>query len=590
MCISKIYTWVYPDGRTEQTHQPTLCGNSLNGQPCINYIVFQHPSQFLSYNKSTAPSTPLYRSGDDADESDRSIGSSNSKKKRSSGVYVNGQKVLDLNRREDHRERIVRVDPPERIVLVDECAFGPDPDIDIVAGHGLGGNPRNLPHDSPHAQRPITWSPSEASLRGVKCYEVPGTINSVPVNALPDWGSAVNAVSEDFARRHGLKIKATDTQPIRLLGGHIAESVGRIVGHFKFQGERHDYRRKFHVLRKSVYDMVLGRKFLDQTKTLTQFCHRIVQRVRPCVQKGRRLFLLDESPKERLRCTINGIDASAFPDTGSELMLVSGDFVRRNKLNVNRGNEYRRQVELIDGSTIHTDGMVLNAELQFDIPPMSSQELDYDQYLSFTAGLYSLTSRRAKVIRPKSTFICDFHVIEDLPCDIILSNEFIFQNQVFSRFESLFHSKQANTCSGGDSILDHGLLFMRIKSTRTSWFSRRPAPPESEINTIPLGGGSSWEERWEIEETRRNHSQLSITLLPEPQRSFEQRNESQRQTIWDKKNPRPLPATRFTSSNPSLRRRQVPRVPSPAVPHSTERSTSLITSSTPVSPDGFSQP
>lgn len=123
MCTSNIYTWVHPDGRTEQTYQPTLCGHSLNGQPCANNVVFQHPSQFISYNESTAPymtqlpptpqyspapSTPHYRSGDD---SDHSFGSSNSKKKRSSGVYVNGQKVLDLNRR-DRRERIVLVENP----------------------------------------------------------------------------------------------------------------------------------------------------------------------------------------------------------------------------------------------------------------------------------------------------------------------------------------------------------------------------------------------------------------------------------------------------------------------------------------------
>jgi hypothetical protein len=431
---------------------------------------------------------------------------------------------------------------------------------------------------------------------------VPGTINGVPVNALPDWGSAVEAVSENFAKQHGLKIKATDTKSIRLPGGHITEIVGQIVGHFKFQGERHVYSRQFHVLRRSVYDLVLGRKFLDQTETLTKFCHRIVARVRPCVQKGSRLFLLDESPKERLRCTVNGAEASAFPDTGSELMLVSGDFVRRNKLKVHRGRECRRRVELIDGSIIHTDGMVLNAELQFDVPPTSSQELDYDQYLGFTAGLSSLINHGAEVTA-KATFICDLHVIEDLPCDIILSNEFIFQNRVFSRFKSLFYSRPANT-SLDNMILDFGLLFMRNRSTRSSWFSRWHLPPQDETNTsesslsenrhedmltplVPLQGGPSWEERWEIEEARRNRAQLRIAPLPEPQKSVEQRCENHRQAIWDRDNPRP---PRLTSSDPSLRRTQAPRVPSPAVLHSTEGTVDSINSSTPESPNGFSRP
>lgn len=65
--------------------------------------------------------------------------------------------------------------------------------------------------------------------------------------------------------------------------------------------------------------------------------------------------------------------------------------MRQNKLKVHRENKHRRLVELIDGSTVRTDGMVLNAELQFDVPPLPSQELDYDQYPEFIAGFPSNT-------------------------------------------------------------------------------------------------------------------------------------------------------------------------------------------------------
>ena len=416
----------------------------------------------------------------------------------------------------------------------------------------------------------------------------------MPVNALPDCGSAVEAVSEHFARRHGLKVKATDTQSICLLGGHIAESVGRIDGHFMFQGETHVYHCVFHVLRKSVYDLVLGRKFLYQTNTLDEHRHRIVRRIRPCVQKGKRLFLLDESPKECLRCTVNGSEASAFPDTGSDLMLVSGDFVRRNKLKVCRGAEYRRQVELINGSIVRTDGMVLDAELQFDAPPTSSQELDYDQYLDFIADLSSLTNYKG--VTSKATFICDLHVIDDLPCDIILSNEFIFQNQVFSRFQSLFHSKPANISL--TEILAGSLLFIRNRSVKLSlrsWLGQlfqsennttESSSPESghegmAIPLVPLQGVLPWEERWEIEEARRNKAQLRIAPLPEPQKSVEQRTEKYRQSNWDRNNPRPSPTIGLTSPQQTLRQTQVSRVPQPTSLQPPEDSVRSINSSTP---------
>ena len=317
------------------------------------------------------------------------------------------------------------------------------------------------------------------------CYEAPGTINGVPVDALPDTGSSVDAISEDFAKLHDLNVTLAETQSIRLLGGHVAESVGRAVGDFRFRGEKHVYRREFHVLRNSVYDLVLGRKFLDQTKTLTEFCHRIVKRVRPCVQKGSRLFLLNESPKDRLRCTVNGSEASAFADTGSDLMLVSGDFVRRNKLQVRRGERYRRQVELIDGSTIITDGMVLNAKLEFDSPPISSHELDYDQYLDFTASLSSYLSPGANPTA-KATFICDLHVIENLPCDIILSSEFIFENQVFSRLKHLFYTNPASIASSSHVVQDDSLLFIRNKGARFRFFWRRETAPNQTVTSKTL--------------------------------------------------------------------------------------------------------
>ncbi|CEI38559.1 hypothetical protein FVEN_g4877 [Fusarium venenatum] len=128
MCTTNIYTYVHPDGRREQYSQPTLCSNSRHGQVCSANFLFEHPHQYVSaYDASASypyasqlpptpqPSTPSgsYRSGD---ESDRSYSSSNSKKDRSSGVYINGQKVLDLNhkhRGSRHRqERIVLVDSP----------------------------------------------------------------------------------------------------------------------------------------------------------------------------------------------------------------------------------------------------------------------------------------------------------------------------------------------------------------------------------------------------------------------------------------------------------------------------------------------
>lgn len=124
MCTQNIYTYVYPDGYREAKYGDVVaCEKAIRGSPCISPSIFKYPPQQVSFSTpapyaqlpptpqySPLPSTPIYRSGDD---SDRSYGSSSSKKKnRASGIYINGQKVLDLNRREHRRERIVVVDSP----------------------------------------------------------------------------------------------------------------------------------------------------------------------------------------------------------------------------------------------------------------------------------------------------------------------------------------------------------------------------------------------------------------------------------------------------------------------------------------------
>ncbi|KAL7791537.1 hypothetical protein V8C37DRAFT_382027 [Trichoderma ceciliae] len=132
MCTTNVYTYVYSDGHKEQSRQPVLCSASRHGKVCSNNVVFQHPSQFIQHADTplgSSPSspflsqfpptptysprsgTPNYRSGD---ESDRSRRSTSSSRRRSASVYINGQRVIDLNRHDggSRRERIVLVEGP----------------------------------------------------------------------------------------------------------------------------------------------------------------------------------------------------------------------------------------------------------------------------------------------------------------------------------------------------------------------------------------------------------------------------------------------------------------------------------------------
>lgn len=125
MCTSNIYTYVYPDGHKSRETVPTLCSASRHNQPCSSNVVFQHPSQQITYSNTEFPPTPTYtprsgtpqRSGDESDHRSE---------RRRSGVYINGQKVYDLgggragtissssSSRRNTNERIVLIDNQSR--------------------------------------------------------------------------------------------------------------------------------------------------------------------------------------------------------------------------------------------------------------------------------------------------------------------------------------------------------------------------------------------------------------------------------------------------------------------------------------------
>lgn len=327
------------------------------------------------------------------------------------------------------------------------------------------------------------WSPSEDDFVSAPWYECPGTLNGVvPVNALPDWGSSVDAISEEFATKNRLSIEYTPVKTIGLLGNNRTESIGRTFVNFQFRGEQQSYWREFHILRRSVCDVILGKSFLAETQTLSKFAHRIVERIRMGIRKCDRLFLLDESPGDRIRCTVNGVPAAALPDTGSDLMLVSGTFVKRHGFKIRREHKYRRWVELIDGSTILTDGTVCEAKLEFDVPCEDLWSLDHGEYVDFAAGLSLRMGRTsdAKV----TTFICDLHVIRDLPCDIILSGEFIFKTNVFSKFQGLFMGSAEAEGGGAGMAAQDSLLFVRKRLRwRLEWPKSRKKHGASETSS-----------------------------------------------------------------------------------------------------------
>ncbi|KYK56360.1 hypothetical protein DCS_03360 [Drechmeria coniospora] len=178
MCTTHVCTYSYPDGRVEQACRPVLCHASRHGQVCGDNVLLRHSAQYVQYPDGTpssfqasaplpssflgcfppAPSfrrrsrTPNRRSADESDRSRRSSPCG----RRPPGVYVNGQRVLDINRRERdrhaRRERIVVVENPPTPSTPPQVFSFPHtaPSSPVLSPHIVEAVPRES-----HSRRPV---------------------------------------------------------------------------------------------------------------------------------------------------------------------------------------------------------------------------------------------------------------------------------------------------------------------------------------------------------------------------------------------------------------------------------------------------
>jgi hypothetical protein len=238
-------------------------------------------------------------------------------------------------------------------------------------------------------------------------WEIPGLIGGIPISAKPDTGSYMDVLSERFVKRHQIRVTDRGKCRIQLPNKKQIRLLGTVTLPFSFEGEETVYSRCFHVVRNAIHDVTLGGPFLTATKTLKDFQSRIKTKTRKLSSWVKRLCFLGK-PREFVRGTLNSHAVQAVPDTGSDVTVMSREMAQRLGLSVETKDEFRSQLEFIDGSQAFTDGMVFGAKWGFGTDE-------------------------------QSTFECDVHVVNSLACDLILGNEFLFKTEAYSQFSDHFY-------------------------------------------------------------------------------------------------------------------------------------------------------
>lgn len=232
--------------------------------------------------------------------------------------------------------------------------------------------------------------------------EVLGLVGDIEVSCFPDKGAGCNFMSLQHAERHGIPVIPPDpnSRTTRLGNGKQVEIAGHATMPFSFKGETKSHQLEFVVLPQCIKDVILGSPFLRLTKLFEHHAHRIVRKIRTFSGAP----ACYTASQERVVGMLDGELVHALPDTGSDVMLVSETYAKRRGLHVHRDTHYCFPLTFADGSQSWTSGIAKDVSWQYG-----------------TDG-------------GEST-LCDFYVLKDLQCDVLLSYDFLYRTGAFSLHE-----------------------------------------------------------------------------------------------------------------------------------------------------------
>lgn len=167
--------------------------------------------------------------------------------------------------------------------------------------------------------------------------QLPGVIQNVRVDALPDTGSSQNVIDASFVERLHPAVPVHDLssnsdKPLQAPDEELIPCEGKVYLPWLFEAESETYNQWFYVVRDCSHDVIIGNGLLRETETMEKHQERlrITEPSDPDSLPGN---LVSEAQElDRLRQVVvgkvNGEHMTASLDTGCEANLMSADCAR----------------------------------------------------------------------------------------------------------------------------------------------------------------------------------------------------------------------------------------------------------------------
>lgn len=268
--------------------------------------------------------------------------------------------------------------------------------------------------------------------------QLDGELNGHAVSTFPDTGASWNFLSRAYARGRELRIDPSEKVAILMPTGKLVQSLGFVRLGFRFKDSLEEHVLDFHVLPTCISDVILGNTFLKATSAFTRFGHCVRRTLRQ-VLPHRLCFL--GGTQHRMGGWLNESLVAALPDTGSDLMLMSRSYAEEKAFSIDDNLDFCVMLQMGDLSTTSTTGYVGNVEWSFS-----------DQCGNKMGDVE----------------LCGFWIVDDLTCDVILSDEFLLRTNAL---------EEMGQC---EFELETGQLALSaIKAVRFRSKKTAPPPPSS---------------------------------------------------------------------------------------------------------------
>ncbi|KAF2472377.1 uncharacterized protein BDR25DRAFT_312927 [Lindgomyces ingoldianus] len=159
-----------------------------------------------------------------------------------------------------------------------------------------------------------------------------------------------------YARKHGFILAEKDHRAFELANGKAARALGKVEAKWRFSAEpERGYDLVFYVLRKCSRHVILGNKFLQETRTMSVHKQRIRYAKRKMLTQRVVNLIGNHNKTQRMAGYLNGVPVLALPDSGAQPNIVSAAFAEANGWEI---SENHSSLKFADGSVQESLGQV----------------------------------------------------------------------------------------------------------------------------------------------------------------------------------------------------------------------------------------